>query len=116
MQGACVAVSAGEVEGTGCESKSAYLKPDIPPENLPHHGNAAGPPHLAPHPALRPVFFLRRLRDEFFRPLFGPGARYEIAFLAMTATMSADLLGDFSALTHVDWTDERHQMWASTRT
>ena len=58
---------------------------------------------------------IRYLRNEFFRRLFGPGASSDVAFLAMTATMSADLLGDFSDLTHVDWTDQCHQMWASAR-
>ena len=52
---------------------------------------------------------VRCLGDVFFRPLVA----FRFIFLAMTATMSPDLLRDFSALTHVDWTDPRHQMWAS---
>ena len=51
------------------------------------------------------------LRDNFFRRL----VEYRILFLAMTATMSVDLLKDFFALTHVNWEDEHHQMWASPR-
>ena len=58
---------------------------------------------------------IRYLRDKFFRRLFDPTAGFKVLFLAMTATMSADLLQDFPALTHVDWEDERHQMWAAPR-
>ena len=35
---------------------------------------------------------VRYLRDEFFLPLFGAGSVFRVACLAMTATMSTDLL------------------------
>ena len=56
---------------------------------------------------------MRYLRDEFFRPLFGEVSAHRVACLAMTATMSTDLLRDLSSLTCVDWSQPRHQMWAT---
>ena len=58
---------------------------------------------------------IRYLRDKLFRWLFDPTAWFKVLFLAVMTTMSADLLQDFPALTHVDWEDERHQMWAAPR-
>ena len=56
---------------------------------------------------------IRVLSEVFFRPLFASGAISRPLFLAMTATMTAHLLSDFSKLTHVDWSLERHQLWST---
>ena len=53
---------------------------------------------------------IRVLAEVFFRPLFGADRSSEPLFLAMTATMTARLLADFSPLTYVNWALERHQL------
>ena len=53
---------------------------------------------------------IRVLAEVFFHPLFATDAVTRPLFLAMTATMTARLLLDFSKLTHVDWSLERHQL------
>ena len=56
---------------------------------------------------------IRVLRDVFLVFLFGPNASHSPLFLAMTATMPKSLLEHFSALTHVNFGNPRHQLWAS---
>ena len=53
------------------------------------------------------------LAEVFFHPLFATDAVTRPLFLAMTAMMTARLLSDFSKLTHVDWSLERHQLWST---
>ena len=49
----------------------------------------------------------------FFAVLFKAGS-YHPLFLAMTATMKKPLLRALSHLTHVEWTNKKHQLWAKT--
>ena len=56
---------------------------------------------------------IRVLAEVFFHPLFATDASTRPLFLAMTATMTARLLSDFSKLTHVDWSLQRHQLWST---
>ena len=54
---------------------------------------------------------LRVLTNVFFAVVFRVGHWHPL-FLAMTATMTVDLLPAFSKLTTVDWSLPRHQMWS----
>ena len=56
---------------------------------------------------------IRVIAENFFFPLFASERISRPLFLAMTATMTERLLKDFSRLTHVDWSLERHQLWSS---
>ena len=56
---------------------------------------------------------IRILRDIFFAPLYNEGAEYTPLFYAMTATMPETLIEALSDLTHVDWGNKNHQLWAT---
>ena len=47
----------------------------------------------------------------FFDVVFKIGSWHPL-FLTMTATMTKPLLRALTILTHVDWTKEKHQLWA----
>ena len=54
---------------------------------------------------------LRVLTRVFFAAVFQVGQLHPL-FLAMTATMTLDLLPSFSDLTCVDWSLPEHQLWS----
>ena len=56
---------------------------------------------------------IRILQRVFFAIIFAAGVDYTPLLLAMTATMPQTLLQSLSDLTHIDFTNKRHQLWST---